>query len=102
MKAIGENKRCCKCHEWKRVGEFHQAKRESDGLQPYCKQCNREYRAENREKICELNRKYYAENSERERERNRKYYAENREKIRERALGRQVARGDACCVRTDA
>lgn len=39
-------KRCSKCGQVKPIGDFNKCKRASDGLQRYCKQCQKEYQAE--------------------------------------------------------
>ena len=72
-------KRCPGCGEVKDFAEFSRAKRAKDGLQCWCKSCNRRYREENRETIREGHRRYREENREAEIERSRRYREENRE-----------------------
>lgn len=95
-------KRCPKCGYVKAIGEFSRHKGRSDGLDAYCKVCQRErdrhrreenpekarerdrrYRQKNLEKRLKSNRRYHQENLESERERKRRYYQENAEKVRE-------------------
>jgi len=64
-------KRCSECEELKPKSEFY---KKLDRLQPKCKTCCKEY-----------NREYYEENKEKERERGREYYKQNREKMIEQA-----------------
>lgn len=89
MKAVGENKRCSKCQEWKHVGEFYRSKEKSDGLDTRCKPCSRagtkQWRAKNAEKCAEYNKKWLAENPAKMREYARKSYWENRVKKVERS-----------------
>lgn len=40
---MGELKRCAKCQEEKLTTCFNKHKTASDGLQRYCKDCNKEY-----------------------------------------------------------
>ena len=51
-------KTCSKCGETKPVVEFSRNRREKDGLQSWCKGCNRKYREANKQKIREDNREY--------------------------------------------
>lgn len=87
MKAIGENKRCCCCKEWKHVSEFPVDKHKSDGLQTLCKPCSRErarrYYANNSEKVREFSRQYRTRNAEKVRTYARQYITNNLEKRRE-------------------
>lgn len=41
--ATATHKQCRRCHNWKTAVEFGPHKRYQDGLQPWCKQCQREY-----------------------------------------------------------
>jgi len=49
---------CSKCLKNKDFYEFSASSKEKDGLQYQCKQCQKEYRQQNREKINEINRIY--------------------------------------------
>ena len=52
MPAKQENdmKRCGKCKEWKKLGNFHKNKRTKDGLNDYCKPCKSTYLKRNKYK----------------------------------------------------
>ncbi len=77
-------KKCSKCGHIKCNSLFAKAKSRADGLQSKCKDCNKKYREENREKI----NKYLSEYSERNRDKlliqKRQYRIDNLEKIREK------------------
>ncbi len=45
-------KRCCICKQWKGRSEFNKKNTSKDGLQPHCRECNRE-----------RSRRYYRENT---------------------------------------
>jgi hypothetical protein len=45
---MGE-KRCCTCGEIKPLDEFNRLKRANDGRQPRCRQCHKDWHADNRE-----------------------------------------------------
>ena len=77
-------KRCPKCGETKAPAEFGKNRSRRDGLQDYCKECNRRYYEENREARLEYGRRYREENYEAVREYGRRYYEENREAEREK------------------
>jgi len=36
-------KRCNKCKKWKDESKFHEDRKSEDGLQPWCKECRRQY-----------------------------------------------------------
>lgn len=87
-------KRCTGCGEVKAVESFSRDRSRKDGLQSYCKACNRRYREEfserqrryreaNREAKLEYNRRYREENREAVQEGQRRYRKENREAIAE-------------------
>ena len=44
------HKRCCRCKEWKQLGDFHNNKRTKDGLNDYCKPCKSTYLKRNKYK----------------------------------------------------
>lgn len=47
---MGERKYCPKCQATKPVGDFHRHRREKDGRQSHCKDCQRAHERANREK----------------------------------------------------
>lgn len=85
-----ETKICSKCKQEKSVGEFSRDKHSKDDLRRICKKCdiqkNKQYRAENKEKIKEKNKQYYAKNAEKLNENKKQYRAENPEKIKDGKL----------------
>lgn len=70
---------CSKCGRELPLSEFNKCKRNKDGLQPYCKDCRKQYRADNREHILEQKKQYYAEHRDELIEKNKQYYAEHAE-----------------------
>lgn len=91
---MADTKICKKCGRELPISEFSKCKSRKDGLQPYCKECNKQYYAENREAKAEYydrNREYYTEYWKQWYAKNREdrleyqkqycqqYYAENRE-----------------------
>ena len=57
-------KKCTKCGEWKPANAeyFDRNKTKKGGLDSQCKECVREYREKNKEKIAERDRKHYEKN----------------------------------------
>lgn len=74
------SKTCPKCQVEQPLFGFGKDAKRKDGLQPYCKLCNRAYRQENKARIDayrEQNRDYY-------REKNSEWRAANPDKVKER------------------
>ena len=65
-------KKCSKCENILLKSNFHKNKNMSDGLQPHCISCKKQYR-----------KKYYIENRDLELECNKKYRSDNKNKINE-------------------
>lgn len=86
---IVPQKRCTKCGQGKPATSEHFSRDATrrDGLNCWCKTCQREnarhYRAENPEKKRESSRRWRAANPNKERERRHRYVAEHPEKARE-------------------
>lgn len=80
-----ETKVCTKCgKELPATAEyFSKAKNGKFGLRYTCKECDRQYREENKERKAEHNRKYREENKERIAEYDRKYRENNKTKLLE-------------------
>jgi DNA repair exonuclease SbcCD ATPase subunit len=74
---------CTKCKEEKPLTEFNKCRRNQDGLQSHCKNCQKKYRQENREQKFEYNKQYRQENREKLSELSKQYRQENREKLSE-------------------
>ena len=78
---------CSKCKEWKEFSRFAKRGKCKDGTQKYqscCKECMKEYREANKEKISECGKGYYKANKEKINERKKEYRKANKEKISER------------------
>ena len=76
-------KRCIKCKEEKPLEEFYKHKWSKNGRRNHCKECSKQYRDNNREKISERGKQYRDNNKEKIREKNKRYRENNKEKIRE-------------------
>lgn len=77
-------KECSKCHGIKDVGEFSKDNRnKTDGLQSKCKQCEKQYRENNKKHIKERHKQYYKDNKESVKKRKKQYYEDNKEHIKE-------------------
>lgn len=72
-----ESKICIKCNEEKELSLFSKDKNRKDGLQPYCKDCDRAYRKSNRKQILDKASIYRAA----QHNKIMAYREENREKI---------------------
>lgn len=79
------SKPCTKCGEAKPTSDFAKDASRKDGLQVWCKACNREYRQTNRQKIAEYQREYGNEyrtaNSDRLAEYQHEYRLVNADKV---------------------
>jgi len=53
---------CTKCHVEKSISEFCNQSDSADGLRRWCKACDKDYRAANKERRAALNRGYYERN----------------------------------------
>ena len=84
-----KTKVCTKCKkELPATSKYFAAHRSTkSGLQYRCKECERQYRLENKERLAEYDKKYYEENKterlEYGRKYSRKYRKENKEKVAE-------------------
>ena len=70
---------CGKCHEIKAVSEFSKNKSKKDGVHTICKDCHKEYRRQNADKIKKQKAEYYKQNAEHYaeyRKQNAEHYAE--------------------------
>ena len=79
-------KKCSKCGEWLVASNinFYKDKTRKYGLKGQCKECHKEYREENKDKIKECKRKYYEKNKEYYKEYNKEYYEKNKDEINKR------------------
>jgi hypothetical protein len=91
---------CTKCKIVKDESEFSKRAKSVDGLQPYCKECQRQYNLDHKEEIREhrkqysqrpevkqrkkeSDKQYNLDHKEEKREYNKQYYEENKEEIKE-------------------
>lgn len=72
---------CSKCKEEKLFSEFAKDKRRKDGIQCQCKECDRKYRLQNKDKITSTNKKYYEKNKSTILDQKKEYYEENKDSI---------------------
>ena len=85
-------KKCSKCKEEKPLEEFNKCKSTKDGRQSICKECRKQYRENNKEKIREWNKQYSENNKEKKREYNKQYRENNRERLNAADLRRRNQR----------
>lgn len=101
-------KLCRRCHVSKPLSLFAKDSKRKDGKQPYCKDCNKSYRATNSDRIHtyrEENRSYYrkknaeyrTKNPDAIRERNREYYWSMRDQNISRVRAWQVDNPEKHC-----
>jgi hypothetical protein len=76
-------KTCSKCKVEKPFEEFSKHKNRKDGLSSECKNCNKIYREENKEKIKEVSKKYFENNKKKLLELGKQYRENNKEKLLE-------------------
>lgn len=74
---------CAKCKVEKPTTEFSKRPASSDGFRSYCKACDADYHAANRQKISERNARWRAENRESILAKKAEYRAANKAKISE-------------------
>ena len=71
---------CCECKKEKDLSEFSKNKNSKDGLQYTCKNCCKQYRNLNKEKISSKRKKYYKKNKDKILNKNKQYHKQNKEK----------------------
>jgi len=74
-------KTCCTCKKDKLLYEFSKNKSKSDGFNHRCKECDKKYRENNKEKTTEYQKEYRKVNKKILSEKNKEYYNLNRNKI---------------------
>ena len=77
-------KNCTSCEVWKSVDFFSKNSRHKTGLQCWCKQCKKEYKLSNREKIAISNRLYREQNKDKVRAGIREWALRNPGKVLEK------------------
>ena len=75
---------CLKCYIGKDFSFFYTDEGKKDGYRNSCKECDKKYREENKEKRKEYWNKYYENNKNKIKEYFGKYYQENKEEILEK------------------
>ena len=80
-------KTCSKCEEKKELEAFAVAKKNRDGRQNHCKECNRRYREGNKERIRSYQQRYREDNSDERSRYQREYYQKNRDSLMEYQVG---------------
>src|SRR5688572_7919643 len=78
------NKKCTKCSQEKSLDHFFNSSYHKGGYSFSCKQCNKNYRLNNRNRIKETNRIRYLKNKEQHSTKAKAYYQKNKEKIKAR------------------
>ena len=93
-----KTKRCSKCGRFLPLADFNKCSSASDGLQNYCKDCQKEmyaeyrvknkvkieaYRQANKEKIKAMKKEYYQSNKDAILKKSAEYYQANKDKIAE-------------------
>lgn len=83
-----QTKKCSKCGKVKDVESFRTRSSSADGFCSWCKLCCKEYQKkyyeENKDKAKEYDKKYYEENKDKKKEYQKKYDEENKDKVKER------------------
>jgi len=86
---ITMEKKCTKCKEVKSLDEFSNAKHGKHGKQYRCKDCDKEYKENNREKVNEYSKEHRLKNKEYHKEYSKiyhkEYYKNNKEKSKEQS-----------------
>ena len=76
-------KRCTKCGRWLVAStvNFCKQKRGKYGLISKCKECSKQYRESNKDKMAEYYKQYYQDNKDKMVEKNKRYRESNKDKI---------------------
>lgn len=82
MGQIMNNKTCTKCKQEKQLIEFNKNKRQNDGLQTYCKICQKEYIKQNKLQLEVYYRDWFSENKQKRNEYNKLYRKKNLQKYK--------------------
>lgn len=76
------SKECSKCHKIKLIEEFNKDNRAKDKRMSKCKECEKQYRKTNKERIDNYNKEYYESHSETIKEYKKEYRVNNEDKIK--------------------
>lgn len=72
---MANTKICKRCGRELPLSEFSKCKRNKDGLQLWCKECNKQYYAEHRNECIEKVKQYYTDNADAKKQYFKQYYA---------------------------
>ena len=84
MEEQAKKKTCSKCNVEKELGEFYVESFKNGKLRSACKECNKQYRQDNKEIISERKKQRYQNNKEEVLEKQKQYRQDNKEIISER------------------
>ena len=87
-------KHCNPCNTNKSLSEFSKSKTTKDGLQTRCKDCNKQYRQDNKESIAPSSVQYHRDNKEDRDKYAKQYRLDNKESIAQRRLDNKEARDE--------
>lgn len=76
--------KCTKCGEYRRIDDFYKKASYQFWIRSQCKECERAYKEENRERYSLYFKEYHQANKQRHMEMSRIYRENNRDKIREK------------------
>ncbi len=74
-------KKCTKCKKVKEVEGFSKDNRNKSGYQCCCKECQKQYRLENEDKLKSRSRKYYLEHKDERKKYRKGYVSKNRDRV---------------------
>jgi hypothetical protein len=88
-------KRCTKCRQRKSLDEFRRGRSRKDGLNPWCKACEKEWCMANAESLKASHRAWNQANPEKKRAHDRRYREKKRGRIRRDIASASERRTDA-------
>ena len=74
---LPETKLCRICNTEKLTSEFNKHSNKKDGLQTLCRECQKQYRIDNQERLKHQSKEYRERNKDKIKESKQKYYFEN-------------------------
>lgn len=86
------SKLCWQCKEVKSSSSFNKNRSKPDGLSTECKECNKNYRLLNKERLRKNRAEYYANNKDRELSNNKKYSEANPHVMRAKDAKRRASK----------
>lgn len=79
-----EKKRCGKCQSFKSLDTYNASSSSWDKLRSTCKDCLRQDRAENKDKMTEYNKQYWEKTKDKQKEKSKKWRENNKEHVKEK------------------